>query len=94
MLLAGWMQGVAFLRQHMQLHRDIKPSNILMSNDGVVKIADLGIARQLGSSTSFATENYGSELYLAPERLTIDPGTVQHCFRLIPTPCPTVSHPH
>ncbi len=41
---SGMPQGVAFLHARKQLHRDIKPGNLLMSNDGVVKLADFGIA--------------------------------------------------
>ncbi len=59
---------MSFLHDHKQLHRDIKPGNILMSNDGVVKIADFGIARQLESTMSLANTYCGTHVYIAPER--------------------------
>ena len=48
------------------LHRDIKPSNILISNDGLVKVADFGMA------SIFKDENEngpvrGTMAYIAPE---------------------------
>ena len=69
-LFAG--QGIAFIHQHKQLHRDIKPGNILMTNGGVVKIADFGIAKQLESTLSFAKTSCGTKVYLAPERFKIE----------------------
>ena len=65
-------QGISFIHQHKQLHRDIKPGNILMTNSGVVKIADFGIAKQLESTMSFAKTSCGTKVYLAPERFKIE----------------------
>ena len=80
------LQGVRFLHQHRQLHRDIKPSNILMTNSGVVKIADLGIARQLDTNEHFSTTGFGSELYLSPERQAIDKEKVWPSFCVLSHP--------
>ncbi len=60
------------MHDHKQLHRDIKPANILMSNTGVVKIADFGISKQLDSTCSLANSYCGTQLYLAPERFRIE----------------------
>jgi serine/threonine-protein kinase BUR1 len=40
------LQGVNFMHQNGYLHRDIKASNILIDNNGIVKIADFGLARK------------------------------------------------
>src|SRR5258706_16416562 len=33
------------IHQHQMVHRDIKPENILVTNDGIVKLCDLGLAK-------------------------------------------------
>eukprot|EP00597_Dinobryon_sp_UTEXLB2267_P009186 CAMPEP_0170084652 /NCGR_PEP_ID=MMETSP0019_2-20121128/19783_1 /TAXON_ID=98059 /ORGANISM="Dinobryon sp., Strain UTEXLB2267" /LENGTH=808 /DNA_ID=CAMNT_0010300823 /DNA_START=372 /DNA_END=2798 /DNA_ORIENTATION=- len=43
--------GLSHLHSCCQLHRDLKPGNLLISHRGEVKIADLGILKQLDASS-------------------------------------------
>ena len=44
--------AVHFAHQHLTVHRDLKPGNILVTNDGVVKLLDFGIAKVLDADSS------------------------------------------
>ena len=51
------------------VHRDIKPQNLLVRRDGVIKIADFGIARTLeATQLTQAGTVLGTAAYLAPEQ--------------------------
>lgn len=53
------------LKKNAIIHRDIKPSNILVSEKGLLKIADFGISRKLGA-ISLAESCLGTPYYTAP----------------------------
>lgn len=53
------------------IHRDIKPGNIFLSNDGAVKLGDLGLAKTVGSDTTGLTQTgtaMGTPHYISPEQ--------------------------
>lgn len=61
--------GLAYAHARGVVHRDLKPANLLRSADGVVKIADFGIARAVEETrvTQVGTV-LGTLRYLAPEQ--------------------------
>ena len=61
--------GIAHAHEKGIIHRDIKPQNILILDDGLVKIADFGIAQALNSNELTQTNSVmGSVHYLPPEQ--------------------------
>jgi len=67
---------VAHALQHAHscglIHRDVKPKNIMINPAGVVKLADMGLAREttdIEAAQSEAGKAYGTPYYIAPEQI-------------------------
>ncbi|XP_078379497.1 uncharacterized protein LOC144662542 isoform X1 [Oculina patagonica] len=64
----GWARDIAgaleFVHKQGFVHRDLKLENVLITHDGVVKIADVGVTKQANMITGTLA---GTPAYLAPE---------------------------
>ena len=66
----GIANGMKYLHQQRVIYRDLKPANIGISDSGIVKLFDFGIARELPVWEHSITECIGSLRYMSPETLT------------------------
>ena len=64
-------KALEFAHENRIVHRDIKPDNIMLTREGIVKIADLGIAKTFEEgppSAKDARSVMGTPHYMAPEQ--------------------------
>ena len=62
-------EGVQHAHERGVIHRDIKPHNIIMTSDGVCKVADFGIAHAISKATiTYGNNIVGSVHYISPEQ--------------------------
>lgn len=63
------LQGIEYCHRNFVLHRDLKPENILISEEGIVKITDFGLARLYGSVNERLSPEAVTIWFRAPELL-------------------------
>ncbi|MCP4591116.1 MAG: serine/threonine protein kinase [bacterium] len=54
------------------IHRDVKPKNIMISKEAIVKLADMGLAREVSdyeTAEAEAGRAYGTPYYISPEQI-------------------------
>jgi len=66
--------GRALEHAHRQgfMHRDVKPKNIMITKEGVTKLADMGLARaaaDVEAAQAEAGKAYGTPYYISPEQI-------------------------
>ena len=63
------IRGVEYLHENYVIHRDLKMSNLLLTNAGIVKIADFGMARAFGLPSRPMSPRVVTLWYRPPELL-------------------------
>ena len=61
--------GISFCHIHRVMHRDLKPQNLLIDKNGLLKIADFGLARAFSIPLPVYTHEVVTLWYRAPEVL-------------------------
>jgi len=69
--------GLTAIHNRGIIHRDLKPENLMFRDDGLLVLADFGIAKQLSTELTRTQhgEVYGTPFYMSPEQargLTVD----------------------
>jgi serine/threonine-protein kinase len=75
--MSGVCAALEYAHKRDVIHRDLKPSNIMVTDAGVVKVMDFGVARQAKdavSKLSMTNTIVGTPPYMAPEQ---EQGVVQ-----------------
>ena len=70
-IIAAACEGLAVLAKRGIVHRDIKPGNIMLTDEGTVKLADFGLAKNPEEDLTLTTthEMVGTPYYMAPEQI-------------------------
>jgi serine/threonine protein kinase len=73
-VMHGVLQALDYAHRHSIVHRDMKPENVLISDEGMVKVADFGIARLtddtgIGGTATKTGTTVGTPQYMSPEQV-------------------------
>ena len=67
-LMSQLLDALDFAHSRGIVHRDIKPSNLIITNKGLLKVADFGVARVDTSNLTVAGMVIGTPSYMSPEQ--------------------------
>ena len=80
--------GLAAAHRHGVLHRDLKPSNVMVTDEGLAKVLDFGLARRTAPGPDapavrargrgdVVSSRFGTTAYMAPEQFATRRSTEQ-----------------
>ena len=61
------MNGLSHMHGLKMIHRDVKGANVLLTDQGVVKLADFGVTAHLQTTLSRTKSLVGTPYWIAPE---------------------------
>lgn len=61
-------RGLAEVHSHGIWHRDVKPANLIVTEHGLIKIVDFGLAKTAGTHLTKTNAAMGSAAYMSPEQ--------------------------
>jgi serine/threonine-protein kinase len=73
-VMHGVLMALDYAHRHSIVHRDMKPENVLISDEGMVKVADFGIARLtddtgIGGTATKTGTTVGTPQYMSTEQV-------------------------